>query len=182
MARSNKACPLNTHLATWVANVCPATHTEFTSLPIENKVELANKISLRLLPFVVFLRWAMNGVSVNKWAISVTVWLCVVSQQGRVRRDFWEKRGGGRALGPAKLTETAATSASVCVTASVVSAVWLQVTICMHVCPQLSLWMLLWVQLLKVFVCIHSCANIHLCVFFPGKQIKSLGHAQNLDS
>lgn len=54
MARSNKACHPNTHLATWVANVCPATHTELAFLQIENKAELANKISLQPLAFVFF--------------------------------------------------------------------------------------------------------------------------------
>lgn len=35
------------HSATWVASVCPATHTEFAFLHRENRAELANKISLR---------------------------------------------------------------------------------------------------------------------------------------
>jgi len=97
--------------------------------------------------------------------------LCVVSQQGCVRIDCWERSAGGRVPGPAKLTETVATSASACVTASVVSAVWLQVTMCMHVCLQLSLGTLLWALPLQVCVCAcvcvskRSCANIHLCVF-----------------
>ena len=55
----------------------------------------------------------------------VCVCVCVwgVSPQGHVRRGFWERKGRGRVLGPAKPRETVATSASVFVTASVVSAV-----------------------------------------------------------
>ena len=112
--------------------------------------------------------------------------MCVVSQQGRVQRDSWERRGGGRALGPAKLTETVATNGSVCVTASVVSAVWLQVTIWVHVCLCACVCVcalgshfehhcgVSHKMCLCVCVFIHSCANIHLCVFFLEDKIKAL--------
>ena len=113
----------------------------FTLLQTESKGgKLANKILLRPLVFAVFIGGAHEwSRSKQRGNYCESVIVCVVSPQGRVQRDFWEKRGGGRVLGPAKQTKTVAASASVCVTASVVSAVWLQVTICMHVCPQLSL-------------------------------------------
>lgn len=142
------------------------------------------KSHLRPLLFADFTRgreWSRNKQRAN-YCSSVIV--CFVSQQNRVRRDFWERRGGGCVLGPAKLTETAAASASVCVTASVVSAVWLQVTICMHVCPQSSLWTPLWAQSLKVFVCLYTqlCQHTSVCVCVFSLENKSLGHAQNLAS
>lgn len=122
------------------------------------------------------LQGAMNEREANKGTIAAMVWLCVcvVPQQGRVRRDFWERRGGGRVLDPAKLTETVETNASVCVTASVVSAVWLQVTICMCVCvcPQLLCEHHCGAQPLKVFVCmcVYPAVPTHiLCVCFSLK-------------
>lgn len=97
----------------------------------------------------------------------------MVSPQGCVRIDFWERRAGGRVLGPARPTGTVATGASACVTASVGSAVWLQVTICMHVCLESSPQTLLWTLVIET-VCVskRSCANTHpfVCVF---KKIKS---------
>lgn len=126
--------------------------------------------------FCFCLQGAMNEREANKGTIAAMVWLCVcvVPQQGRVRRDFWERRGGGRVLDPAKLTETVETNASVCVTASVVSAVWLQVTICMCVCvcPQLLCEHHCGAQPLKVFVCmcVYPAVPTHiLCVCFSLK-------------
>lgn len=139
MAKINTTFHLNTYQATWVVNVCQATHTGFTFLQTERKEELSNKILLQPLVFAFFTRGHEWSRSKQRGNYCDSVIVCVVSQQGRVQRDFWERRGAGRVLGPAKQTETVAASASVCVTASVVSAVWLQVTICMHVCPQLSL-------------------------------------------
>lgn len=167
---------INTHLASWVANVYPATHTAFTFPQTDNEVELANKVSLWPSVFALFTRghkWS-GGALTNNYYGDVTV--RVVSQQSRVLRDFWEMRGGGRVLGPAKLTKTAAASASVCVTASVASAVWLQVTICMHVCPRsphehhsgLSHY-----KCLYVCVSVYAAVPTYICVcVFPSWKIK----------
>lgn len=138
MAKSNKAFHLFTYQATWVANAFLATRTGFTFLQTEREAGLTNKLFLWPFTFTFFTRgheWSRSKQRGNYYE-SVTV--CVVSQQDRVQRDFWERRGGERVLGPAKQTKTVAPSANVCVTAIVVSAVWLQVTICMYVCPQLS--------------------------------------------
>uniref|UniRef100_G3P937 Ntl-dependent gene 5 n=1 Tax=Gasterosteus aculeatus TaxID=69293 RepID=G3P937_GASAC len=63
-------------------------------------------------------------------------WTGVLARlQGCVRIDFWERRAGGRVLGPARPTGTVATGASACVTASVGSAVWLQVGLVPGLCP-----------------------------------------------
>ena len=88
-----------------------------------------------------------------------SVW---IPRQGYVRKDFWERRGGGHVPGPANPMQTVATNASVCVTASVVSAVWLQVTISMHVCLQLSLKTIVGLAIKTVCmgVCISASANI----------------------
>ncbi len=150
----------------------------------KTKQNWQTKSQLRPFVFAVFTRGHERSRSKQRHNYRDGVIVCVVSQQGRVRRDFWERRGKGRVLGPAKLTGTVATSASVCVTASVVSAVWLQVTICMHVCPQLSLWTPLWAQSLKVFVCGYTqlcqhtsvcvCVCVCVCVFSLANKIKAL--------
>lgn len=187
MAKSNKGCHLNMYSSGKLGGKCLPGHPHWIYFPSNVKQNWSNKISITALSISFFfsfcLQGAMNEREANKGTIAAMVWLCVcvVPQQGRVRRDFWERRGGGRVLDPAKLTETVETNASVCVTASVVSAVWLQVTICMCVCvcvPSVVVWTPLWGSAIKsvcVHVCIPSCANTHpLCVFFLENKIKAL--------